>query len=108
MLLCDSDVCTLPLCHADCSCRGSPGGCAGVPRGAPLMKPCVLQMEERRDSMLETASRCFQAASQCEGDGDEEEWLIHYMLGKIAEKRKQPPKDYLLLYKQVWIGVLAF
>ncbi|MGH0166224.1 UNVERIFIED_CONTAM: hypothetical protein FKN15_050566 [Acipenser sinensis] len=50
--------------------------------------------------MLETASRCFQAASQCEGDGDEEEWLIHYMLGKIAEKRKQPPKDYLLHYKQ--------
>ncbi|RXM93244.1 Calcineurin-binding protein cabin-1 [Acipenser ruthenus] len=60
----------------------------------------IKQMEERRDSMLETASRCFQAASQCEGDGDEEEWLIHYMLGKIAEKRKQPPKDYLLLYKQ--------
>ncbi|MGH0151437.1 UNVERIFIED_CONTAM: hypothetical protein FKN15_020161 [Acipenser sinensis] len=60
----------------------------------------IKQMEERRDSMLETASRCFQAASQCEGDGDEEEWLIHYMLGKIAEKRKLPPKDYLLLYKQ--------
>ncbi|XP_041079320.1 calcineurin-binding protein cabin-1-like isoform X4 [Polyodon spathula] len=60
----------------------------------------IKQMEERRDSMLETASRCFQAASRCEGDGDEEEWLIHYMLGKIAEKRKQPPKDYLLLYKQ--------
>ncbi|XP_041083893.1 calcineurin-binding protein cabin-1-like isoform X3 [Polyodon spathula] len=60
----------------------------------------IKQMEERRDSMLETASRCFQAASRCEGDGDEEEWLIHYMLGKIAEKRKQPPKEYLLLYKQ--------
>nr|XP_055023492.1 calcineurin-binding protein cabin-1 isoform X2 [Misgurnus anguillicaudatus] len=56
------------------------------------------QMEERRDSMLETASQCFQSASRC--DGDEEEWLIHYMLGKIAEKRKQPPKDYLQLFKQ--------
>ncbi|XP_056628426.1 calcineurin-binding protein cabin-1 isoform X3 [Triplophysa dalaica] len=56
------------------------------------------QMEERRDSMLETAFQCFQSASRC--DGDEEEWLIHYMLGKIAEKRKQTPKDYLQLYKQ--------
>ncbi|XP_029916295.1 calcineurin-binding protein cabin-1 isoform X2 [Myripristis murdjan] len=60
----------------------------------------VKQMEERRDSMLETASQCFQAASRCEGDSDEEEWLIHYMLGKIAEKRKQPPREYLQLYKK--------
>ncbi|XP_016103446.1 calcineurin-binding protein cabin-1-like [Sinocyclocheilus grahami] len=59
----------------------------------------IKQMEERRDSMLETASQCFQSASRC--DGDEEEWLIHYMLGKIAEKRKRPPKDYLQLYKMV-------
>uniref|UniRef100_A0A8D3DRW8 Calcineurin-binding protein cabin-1 n=1 Tax=Scophthalmus maximus TaxID=52904 RepID=A0A8D3DRW8_SCOMX len=61
----------------------------------------VKQMEERRDSMLETASQCFQGASRCEGDSDEEEWLIHYMLGKIAEKRKQPPVEYLQLYKKV-------
>uniref|UniRef100_A0A8D3CSL2 Calcineurin-binding protein cabin-1 n=1 Tax=Scophthalmus maximus TaxID=52904 RepID=A0A8D3CSL2_SCOMX len=60
----------------------------------------VKQMEERRDSMLETASQCFQGASRCEGDSDEEEWLIHYMLGKIAEKRKQPPVEYLQLYKK--------
>ncbi|XP_058491833.1 calcineurin-binding protein cabin-1 isoform X2 [Solea solea] len=60
----------------------------------------VKQMEERRDSMLETASRCFQGASRCEGDSDEEEWLIHYMLAKIAEKRKQPPVEYLQLYKK--------
>ncbi|ROI74413.1 Calcineurin-binding protein cabin-1 [Anabarilius grahami] len=58
----------------------------------------IKQMEERRDSMLETASQCFQSASRC--DGDEEEWLIHYMLGKIAEKRKLPPKDYLQLFKK--------
>lgn len=57
-------------------------------------------MEGRRDSMLETAKHCFTSASQCEGDGDEEEWLIHYMLGKIAEKQKQPPVVYLLHYKQ--------
>ncbi|KAM8886417.1 calcineurin-binding protein cabin-1 isoform 3-T3 [Spinachia spinachia] len=60
----------------------------------------VKQMEERRDSMLETAFQCFQGASRCEGDSDEEEWLIHYMLGKIAEKRKQPPAEYLELYKK--------
>ncbi|XP_052459685.1 calcineurin-binding protein cabin-1-like isoform X7 [Carassius gibelio] len=57
----------------------------------------IKQMEERRDSMLEKASQCFQSASRC--GGDEEEWLIHYMMGKIAEKRKLPPKDYLQLYK---------
>ncbi|XP_054467151.1 calcineurin-binding protein cabin-1 isoform X3 [Anoplopoma fimbria] len=60
----------------------------------------VKQMEERRDSMLETASQCFQGASRCEGDSDEEEWLIHYMLGKIAEKRKKSPVEYLQLYKK--------
>ncbi|CAL9708600.1 unnamed protein product [Knipowitschia caucasica] len=60
----------------------------------------VKQMEERRDSMLETALQCFQGASRCECDSDEEEWLIHYMLGKIAEKRKKPPADYLQLYKK--------
>lgn len=63
---------------------------------------CVLfKMEERRDSMLETALQCFQGASCCEGDSDEEEWLIHYMLGKIAEKRKQLPTEYLQFYKKV-------
>lgn len=51
--------------------------------------------------MLETAFQCFQGASRCEGDSDEEEWLIHYMLGKIAEKRKQSPVEYLQLYKKV-------
>uniref|UniRef100_A0A452HDG2 Calcineurin-binding protein cabin-1 n=1 Tax=Gopherus agassizii TaxID=38772 RepID=A0A452HDG2_9SAUR len=60
----------------------------------------VQQMEERRDSMLETAKLCFTSASRCEGDGDEEEWLIHYMLGKIAEKQKQSPVIYLFHYKQ--------
>ncbi len=51
--------------------------------------------------MLETAFQCFQGASRCECDSDEEEWLIHYMLGKIAEKRKQTPVEYLQLYKKV-------
>lgn len=58
-------------------------------------------MEERKDAMLETALQCFQGASRCECDSDEEEWLIHYMLGKIAEKRKQAVMEYLQLYKKV-------
>ncbi|CAB1321917.1 unnamed protein product [Coregonus sp. 'balchen'] len=65
------------------------------------------KMEERRDTMLETSSQCFQGASHCEGDSDEEEWLIHYMLGKIAEKRKQPPWEYVQLYKQLDIRLSA-
>ncbi|XP_077377463.1 calcineurin-binding protein cabin-1 isoform X2 [Festucalex cinctus] len=65
-----------------------------------LPSEVVKQMEERRESMLETASQCFQGASCCEGDSDEEEWLIHYMLGKIAEKRRQTPVEYLKLYKK--------
>uniref|UniRef100_A0A670ZWS4 Calcineurin-binding protein cabin-1 n=1 Tax=Pseudonaja textilis TaxID=8673 RepID=A0A670ZWS4_PSETE len=67
---------------------------------AELPLEVVQQMEERRNGMLETAKHCFTSASRCEGDGDEEEWLIHYMLGKIAEKQKQPPGVYLFHYKQ--------
>ncbi|TSO88119.1 Calcineurin-binding protein cabin-1 [Bagarius yarrelli] len=65
------------------------------------MPPDLIKlMEERKDSMLETAYNCFKSASTCGGDCNEEEWLIHYMLAKISEKRKLPPKDYLRLYKQ--------
>ncbi|XP_012604714.1 calcineurin-binding protein cabin-1 isoform X1 [Microcebus murinus] len=67
---------------------------------AELPPEIVQQMESRRDSMLETARHCFTSAARCEGDGDEEEWLIHYMLGKVAEKQQQPPAVYLLHYRQ--------
>ncbi|XP_006746122.1 calcineurin-binding protein cabin-1 [Leptonychotes weddellii] len=67
---------------------------------AELPPELVQQMEGRRDSMLETARHCFTSAARCEGDGDEEEWLIHYMLGKVAEKQQQPPTVYLLHYRQ--------
>ncbi|XP_073916909.1 calcineurin-binding protein cabin-1 isoform X2 [Castor canadensis] len=67
---------------------------------AELPPELVQQMEDRRDGMLETARHCFTSAAQCEGDGDEEEWLIHYMLGKVAEKQQQPPTVYLLHYRQ--------
>ncbi|XP_047656377.1 calcineurin-binding protein cabin-1 isoform X2 [Tachysurus fulvidraco] len=65
------------------------------------MPPDLIKlMEDRKDSMLETAHNCFKSASTCEGDCNEEEWLIHYMLGKITEKRKLPERDYLRLYKR--------
>ncbi|KAM6155714.1 calcineurin-binding protein cabin-1 [Rhynchocyon petersi] len=67
---------------------------------AELPPEVVQQMEGRRDSMLEMARHCFTSAARCEGDGDEEEWLIHYMLGKVAEKQQQPPTVYLLHYRQ--------
>lgn len=70
---------------------------AGVAVGHHVVS---FQMEERRDSMLETARHCFTSAARCEGDGDEEEWLIHYMLGKVAEKQQQPPTVYLRHYRQ--------
>nr|XP_016852557.1 PREDICTED: calcineurin-binding protein cabin-1 isoform X2 [Anolis carolinensis] len=69
-------------------------------RKAQMAPETLTQMEERREGMLATAKRCFSSASHCEGDGDEEEWLIHYMLGKIAEKQKEPPLVYLRHYKQ--------
>ncbi|XP_053783743.1 calcineurin-binding protein cabin-1 isoform X4 [Desmodus rotundus] len=65
-----------------------------------LPSELIQQMEGRRDGMLETARHCFTSAARCEGDGDEEEWLIHYMLGKVAEKQQQPPTVYLLHYRQ--------
>ncbi|XP_045145500.1 calcineurin-binding protein cabin-1 [Echinops telfairi] len=67
---------------------------------AELPPEVVQQMEGRRDSMLETARHCFTSAAGCEGNGEEEEWLIHYMLGKVAEKQQQPPTVYLLHYRQ--------
>lgn len=36
--------------------------------------------------MLEIVRYCFTLAVYCEGDGDEEEWFIYYMLGKVVEK----------------------
>lgn len=61
-------------------------------------------MAERKDAMLQTSLQCFQSASRCECHSDEEEWLINYMLGKIAEKRKQAPLEYLQFYQKVTRG----
>ncbi len=54
-----------------------------------------------RGEMLKIAQNCYRKASECETEDNEEEWLHHYMLGKVAEKMGQPPREYLEHYKQV-------
>ena len=56
---------------------------------------------ETRVEMLATARNCYWKASKCEADGSEEEWLHHYMMGKVMEKKRAHPRLYLEHYKQV-------
>lgn len=58
----------------------------------------VHALKQKRDEMLEVASDCFENANRKCHDG-EEEWLHHYMLGKVAEKTGQHPKEYLFHYR---------
>ena len=50
--------------------------------------------------MLGVAFECYVRAGESEEGGDEA-WLQYYMLGKIGEKRRDPPLIYLEHYKQV-------
>ncbi len=67
----------------------------------PLSDDVRKLAETNRTEMLKIAHNCYVQASGCETEESEEEWLHHYMLGKIAEKMDQPPKEYLEHYKQV-------
>ena len=49
--------------------------------------------------MLSQAEKCFNEALH-KADNDEP-WLQHYMLGKIAEKMCKPPEEYLESYLKV-------
>ena len=57
--------------------------------------------------MLRIAKNCFTMASsvtsveEMEPGGYSEEWLLNYMLGKIAEKLRRPPNEYLEHYQKV-------
>ena len=53
-----------------------------------------------RSEMLVIAKNCYLKASECDIE-DKEEWLHHYMLGKVAEKMAKPPGEYLEHYKKV-------
>ena len=64
------------------------------------------RLEKEKDRMLDIAHDCFQAADKAwlseadknSGLDQDERWLHHYMLGKVAEKRGQPIGINLLLF----------
>lgn len=71
-------------------------------------------IEEKKTNMLNTSYNCFSyvttlqntptktsAESPENNDVNDEKWLCHYMLGKIAEKRKEDPSVYLKHYLMV-------
>ncbi|GAB6026876.1 Calcineurin-binding protein cabin-1, variant 2 [Chamberlinius hualienensis] len=59
----------------------------------------VTQMlNTKRVEMLNLSKLCFESAIECD-NAVEEEWLLHFMLGKIAEKTARPIKEYLNHYK---------
>ncbi|ESO97504.1 hypothetical protein LOTGIDRAFT_152594 [Lottia gigantea] len=60
-------------------------------------------VNDMKPEMLQIARNCYWKASECEADGSEEEWLHHYMMGKIKEKKRAHPKDYLEHYRQAAI-----
>lgn len=69
-------------------------------------------LEEKKEQCLKVAFDCFTtvdkstnvsqpsngAEKQENDDGHDEKWLYHYMLGKIAEKRKEQPNIILEHY----------
>lgn len=69
-------------------------------------------MELKKDECLSAASDCFNTVEEFvhrtdsdphDADDDQnhdEKWLYHYMLGKIAEKRKDQPEIFLDHYKK--------
>ncbi len=66
-------------------------------------------MEKKKDECLTAANDCFNTVEEfvhrtdSEMDDDQnhdEKWLYHYMLGKIAEKRKDQPNIFLDHYKK--------
>lgn len=55
-------------------------------------------MEEKKEQCLKIAFDCFTTVDKStnliqptDDDSHDEKWLYHYMLGKIAEKRKEQP-----------------
>lgn len=71
-------------------------------------------IEERKDKFLDISLKCFTDVSQAitdpthelnlsknqedSDDNHDEKWLYYFMLGKISEKKKEPPINYLNHY----------
>ena|SRR6218665_2663364 len=72
---------------------------------SPLSKEIADQATINKTEMLMIALNCYNQAEACaqESGNKEEKWLLHYMLGKIAEKLDQDPNIYLEHYKKVRI-----
>jgi len=80
------------------------------------MLPSILSRELLQQAscnyteMLHIAKHCFTTAmsvtstEEIELGGYSEEWLLHYMLGKIAEKLRRPPNEYLDHYEKVMLS----
>ncbi|XP_050407932.1 calcineurin-binding protein cabin-1 [Patella vulgata] len=69
----------------------------------PLEDELLEIVNASKREMLQTSHNCYWKASECEADGNEEEWLHHYMMGKVKEKKGAHPKDYLEHYRQAAI-----
>jgi len=72
-----------------------------------LSRELLQQASANYTEMLGIAQNCFTVASsvtsteEIEPGGYSEEWLLNYMLGKIAEKLRRPPNEYLNHYRKV-------
>jgi len=77
-----------------------------------LSRELVQQATENYTDMLHVAKDCFTTAmsvtstEEIELGGYSEEWLLHYMLGKIGEKLRHPPTEYLDHYEKVTQSVI--
>jgi calcineurin-binding protein cabin-1 len=72
-----------------------------------LSKDLLQQATTNFTEMLHLAENCFKMASvagtacDLEAEVTSEKWLLHYLLGKIAEKLHESPSVYLDHYAQV-------
>ncbi len=66
------------------------------------------RLEKEKERMLDIARDCFIAADKASltaiekgtGDDQDERWLHHYMLGKVAEKRSKPFSELIEHYQR--------
>lgn len=65
----------------------------------------LASFSQLRADMLGRAGECYREAGICQEDELQEEWLQHYMLGKVAEKSAGAPSQYLHHYMQVGVGI---
>ncbi|XP_046971827.1 calcineurin-binding protein cabin-1-like [Vanessa cardui] len=59
-------------------------------------------LEKQKEDLLETTHKCFSIVEDLNrtdvDKSNEDNWLLYYMLGKVAEKQNKPPFVYLKFY----------